>query len=173
MVRDSSWGDSAAPLPTGAVDTGVVGQPESSRRAEERSAMEPAGRVKELRVVLTVKDFDAAVAFYRDALGLQEVLSWESPHGSGLMLSAGKATLELLSSGEAEYVDQVEVGQRVGAQVRLGAEVDDSEAAAGELEKAGAEMLASPRTTPWSHRSVRLSTPEGLHLTLFTPISSP
>ena len=135
--------------------------------------MEPAGPVRELRVTLTVKDFEAAVAFYRDALGLQEVLSWESPHGSGLMVAAGKAILELLSSGEAEYVDQVEVGHRVGGPIRLAAEVGDSESLAGDLQKAGAEMLASPRTTPWSHRSVRLSTPEGLHLTLFTPISSP
>ena len=135
--------------------------------------MEPAGRVRELRVALTVKDFDGAVAFYRDALGLLEVLSRESPHGSGLMLAAGKATLELLSSGEAEYVDQVEVGQRVGGPIRLAAEVEDSETLAGDLQKAGAEMLASPRTTPWSHRSVRLSTPEGMQLTLFTPITSP
>ena len=29
--------------------------------------------VKEFRVVLTVPDFDAAVAFYRDALGLEQV----------------------------------------------------------------------------------------------------
>jgi len=135
--------------------------------------MEHAGRVRELRVALTVKDFDTAVAFYRDALGLQEVLSWDSTHGRGLILTAGRATLELLSSGEAEYVDQIEVGQRVGAQIRLGAEVEDSEAVAGDLQKAGAEMLAPPRTTPWSHRSVRLSTPEGLQLTLFTPISGP
>jgi catechol 2,3-dioxygenase-like lactoylglutathione lyase family enzyme len=133
--------------------------------------MERTGRVKELRVALTVNDFDKAVAFYRDALGLQEVLSWDSSHGRGLILAAGRATLELLSSGEAEYVDQIEVGQRVGAQIRLGAEVEDSEAVAGDLREAGAEMLAPPRTTPWSHRSVRLSTPEGLQLTLFTPTS--
>ena len=135
--------------------------------------MEHAGRVRELRVVLTVNDFDTAVAFYRDALGLQEVVSWDSSHGRGLILTAGRATLELLSSGEAEYVDQIEVGQRVGARIRLGAEIEDSEAVAGDLQKAGAEMLAPPRTTPWSHRSVRLSTPEGLQLTLFTPIPGP
>jgi len=133
--------------------------------------MEQAGRVIELRVALTVKDFDRAVAFYPDALCLQEVLSWDSSHGRGLILAAGRATVELLSTGEAEYVDQIEVGQRVGALIRLGAEVEDSEAVAGDLQKAGAEMLAPPRTTPWSHRSVRLSTPEGLQLTLFTPTS--
>jgi uncharacterized glyoxalase superfamily protein PhnB len=105
------------------------------------------------------------------------VLSWDGSHGRGLILSAGRATLELLSSGEAEYVDQIEVGQieigqRAGAQIRLGAEVEDSEALAGALQKAGAEILAPPRTTPWSHRSVWLSAPEGLQLTLFTPISA-
>ena len=71
--------------------------------------MQHAGRVRELRVALTVSDFDAAVAFYRDALGLEEVLNWDSPHGRGLILTAGRAILELLSSGEAEYVDQIEV----------------------------------------------------------------
>lgn len=130
--------------------------------------MEQAGRVRELRVALTVNDFDRAVAFYRNALGLQEVVSWDSPHGRGLILAAGRATVELLSTGEAEYVDQIEVGHRVGGQIRLAAEVDDSEAVAADLQMAGAEMLASPRTTPWSHHSVRLSTPEGLQLTLFT-----
>lgn len=133
--------------------------------------MEQPGRIKELRVVLTVNDFESAVSLYRDALGLGEVLSWESSHGRGLILAAGRATLELLSPGEADYVDVIEVGHRVGAEIRLGAQVDDSEAAATDLQKAGAEMLAGPRTTPWSHRSVRLSTPEGVQLTLFTPTS--
>ena len=71
-----------------AVDTGVVGQTRILQGKQRKgSAMEHAGRVRELRVALTVNDFDAAVAFYRDALGLQEVLSWDSPHGRGLILS--------------------------------------------------------------------------------------
>ena len=35
------------------------------------------GAVEELRLVLTVSDFDAAVALYRDALGLPELEAWE------------------------------------------------------------------------------------------------
>jgi catechol 2,3-dioxygenase-like lactoylglutathione lyase family enzyme len=35
------------------------------------------GNVEELRLVLTISDFDAAMALYRDALGLEEVEAWE------------------------------------------------------------------------------------------------
>jgi catechol 2,3-dioxygenase-like lactoylglutathione lyase family enzyme len=37
--------------------------------------------VTELRVALTVADFDAAVAFYRDALGLVQSADWSSDEG--------------------------------------------------------------------------------------------
>ena len=57
--------------------------------------------VTEFRVALTVPDFDQALAFYRDALGLEQV----------------------------------------APQVR----------------------------TPWSDRNVRVRTPDGMQLTLFTP----
>jgi catechol 2,3-dioxygenase-like lactoylglutathione lyase family enzyme len=32
--------------------------------------------VTEFRVVLTVSDFDEAVSFYRDALGLEQLADW-------------------------------------------------------------------------------------------------
>jgi catechol 2,3-dioxygenase-like lactoylglutathione lyase family enzyme len=37
--------------------------------------------VTELRVALTVADFDGAVAFYRDALGLRQLADWSSDTG--------------------------------------------------------------------------------------------
>jgi catechol 2,3-dioxygenase-like lactoylglutathione lyase family enzyme len=37
--------------------------------------------VRELRLVLTVEDFDAALAFYRDALGLEPLDAWEAEEG--------------------------------------------------------------------------------------------
>src|SRR5256885_8280615 len=36
---------------------------------------------KELRLVLIVKDFDRATAFFRDALGLPQVAAWENDGG--------------------------------------------------------------------------------------------
>jgi lactoylglutathione lyase len=124
--------------------------------------------VAELRLALTVDDFNAALRFYRDDLGLQVRKSWEQPTGSGAILEAGIATLELLSVEQAELIDQVEVGHRAAGQIRVALEVEDSDALAQRLEAAGAEKLGQPVVTPWSHRNVRLNAPDGLQLTLFT-----
>ena len=37
--------------------------------------------VTELRIALTVEDFDQALAFYRDALGLEQLADWSSGTG--------------------------------------------------------------------------------------------
>jgi lactoylglutathione lyase len=124
--------------------------------------------VRELRLALTVEDYDRAVAFYRDRLGLPVVESFEGPGGGGVVLDAGRATLELLSLGQAELVDQVEVGTRVAGPVRVALEVADSAATARRLADGGAEALAEPVVTPWRHRNVRVRAPDGLQLTLFT-----
>lgn len=124
--------------------------------------------VRELRLALTVEDYEQAVEFYRDVLGLPVIQSWEQPSGSGTILDAGRATLELLSVAQAELVDEVEVGARVAGPVRLALEVENSETTADELVEAGAELIAGPVVTPWSHRNVRLRAPDGMQLTLFT-----
>jgi len=83
---------------------------------------------------------------------------------------AGRATLELLSPEQAELIDRVEVGARVAGPVRLALAVADSAAMAETLVSAGAERLGEPVVTPWSHRNVRVATPDGLQLTLFTEL---
>ena len=85
----------------------------------------PESPVRELRLALTVERYDEAVAFYRDALGLPVIESFERPGGGGVVLDAGRATLELLSVGQAELVDEVEVGARVAGPVRVALEPGD------------------------------------------------
>jgi lactoylglutathione lyase len=126
------------------------------------------GAVKELRLVLTVDDFDAAVAFYRDALSLDEVGPWEAEDGRIVILEAGRATIELVDEGQAAAIDAIEVGRRVAGPVRVALEVDDSEAAAQALTKVGGELLGGPVETPWRDRNVRVRAPDGMQLTLFT-----
>ncbi|MGQ0847558.1 MAG: VOC family protein [Actinomycetota bacterium] len=130
--------------------------------------MDNAEHIKQLRCVITVDDFDGALAFYREALGLREVESWASEYGRGVILDAGPGRIELLSRAEADLVDHVEVGSVMGASLRLGLGVSDANRLANDLEKAGALILAAPRKTPWATTSVRLATPEGIQLTLFT-----
>ena len=128
----------------------------------------PGSPVRELRLALTVTDYDQAVAFYRDRLGLPVLESFEGPEGAGVVLDAGRATLELLSVGQAELVDRVEVGSRVAGPVRVALEVADSAQTARRLVDGGAEALAEPVVTPWHHRNVRVRAPGGLQLTLFS-----
>jgi lactoylglutathione lyase len=125
--------------------------------------------VKELRLALTVDDFDAAVAFYRDTLGLEMRDMWVAEGSRGVLLEAGRATLELFDEGQAAMVDEIEVGRRVAGKVRVAFEVEDSGATADALEGAGAERLAGPVETPWHDVNVRLVAPDGTQLTLFTP----
>ena len=125
--------------------------------------------VKELRLVLTVSDFDSALRFYRDALGLDLEAVWESEGGHVVLLSAGRATLELVDEAHAAEIDRLEVGRRVAGPVRVAFCVDDSGALATELEAAGATRIAGPVVTPWNDRNVRMEAPDGTQLTLFTP----
>jgi lactoylglutathione lyase len=124
--------------------------------------------VRELRLAYTVEDYEGAMRFYRDVLGLPVLEEWNQPTGSGAVLDAGRATLELLSVDQSELVDRVEVGEVVSGPVRLALEVEDSEETAKALMSAGAQKVGGPVVTPWSHKNVRLRAPDGMQLTLFT-----
>jgi len=119
---------------------------------------------------VTVDDYDAAVAFYRDALGLPERGSYTTGDAEVMILEAGRATLEIANRAQAEYIDEVEVGRRVAGKFRVALEVDDSAGTTARLAEAGAEVVAEPTRTPWNSLNARLETPGGIQLTLFTEL---
>ena len=123
--------------------------------------------VRELRVVLTVGDFDRAAALYRDGLGLPMVQEWESPQGRGLVLAVERTTFELVDEAQTDYIDRAEVGRRVSGPVRLAFEVADVESAAASLRGRGVHVLGEPVLTPWGHVNHWLQSTEGMRLTLF------
>jgi catechol 2,3-dioxygenase-like lactoylglutathione lyase family enzyme len=125
--------------------------------------------VQELRLVLTMKEFDRAIAFYRDTLGLRQLAAWDNDGGHGVLLDGGRATLEIFDEAQAEAVDRIEVGRRVAGQVRIAFQTADADSVAKDLADLGAEVLGGPVITPWGDRNVRLLGPEGIQLTLFTP----
>jgi len=118
--------------------------------------------------VLTVPDFDEAVGFYRDTLGLEQLADWSGENGRVILLEAGRATLELFDERQAEHVDGIEAGRRVSGQVRLALEVGDLDDVAARLVAAGATAEAAPVVPPWGGRNARLRTPDGMQLTLFS-----
>ncbi len=124
-------------------------------------------RVKQLRLVVTADDYDEALRFYRDVLGMPEEGAYEAEGGHVTILDAGRATLEITDRRHADYIDKVEVGRRVAGHLRVAFEVDDSAAVTADLERAGAAVVAEPTTTPWNSLNARLDGPAGLHVTIF------
>jgi NAD(P)-dependent dehydrogenase (short-subunit alcohol dehydrogenase family)/catechol 2,3-dioxygenase-like lactoylglutathione lyase family enzyme len=140
--------------------------------ADVGAAAEPAvgveaGGVRELRVALTVDDFERAVRLYRDGFGLPVVKAWNSPEGRGMILAAGRGTLEILDRADSAYTDSVEAGRPISGPVRLAWEVPVVEAAAAALYDHGAIVVGDAVMTSWGSPSQRLQSPDGMQLTLF------
>lgn len=131
---------------------------------------EAATPVRELRLVVTAADYDAALHFYRDVLGLPERAAFSSDGGRVSILEAGRATLEITDPNHAAFIDEVEVGRRVAGHIRVAFQVDDSTATTARLAAAGAEVIAEPTRTPWNSLNARLEAPGDLQLTLFTEL---
>jgi catechol 2,3-dioxygenase-like lactoylglutathione lyase family enzyme len=124
--------------------------------------------VRQLRLVLQVEDFDEAVRFYRDVLGLPEEAAFSNgPGAHGIVLDAGRATLELFDAGQKAAVDDLEVGRQVAPRIRVAFEVDDGPGTTRRLVAAGASEVAPATVTPWNSINARLDTPDGLHVTVF------
>ncbi|RAG83466.1 VOC family protein [Streptacidiphilus pinicola] len=123
-----------------------------------------------MRLVVTAEDYDSALRFYRDVLGLPERAAFASPDGRVTILEAGRATLEITDPGHAAFIDEVEVGERVAGRIRVAFQVDDSPAVTATLAAAGAQVLAEPTRTPWNSLNSRLEAPGALQLTLFTEL---
>jgi NAD(P)-dependent dehydrogenase (short-subunit alcohol dehydrogenase family) len=129
--------------------------------------------VRELRVALTVEDFEQVAALYRDGLRLPVVKEWSAPDGRGLILDAGRGTIELLDRADAEHTDAVEAGARVAGPVRLALEVPDVAQAAAALAAHGARALRDPVHTTWGNYTQRVQAPDGMQLSLYTPEPAP
>ncbi|WP_030440469.1 VOC family protein [Actinoplanes subtropicus] len=125
-------------------------------------------RVRQLRLVVEAEDFAAAVAFYRDVLGLPEQAAFAGDGDAQVViLDAGRATLEIANPAQKRMIDEVEVGRPVAPRIRVAFEVDDAVARTAEATAGGAEELAPPTRTPWNSLNSRLEAPAGLQITLF------
>ena len=118
-----------------------------------------------------VRDVDAAAAFYRGALGLEfegeegdyvftEQLPGVNHFGLWPLREAAQACF-----GVEEWPTDVPVPQ---ASVEF--EVEDVDAAAGELENRGYRLIHGTRTEPWAQITARLLTDDGLLVAVcYTP----
>ena len=124
--------------------------------------------VKQLRLVVETDDFDAALTFYRDVLGLPVHAAFEGEDDARVViLLAGIATLELSNPAQVRLIDRVEAEGSRSARLRVAFEVADTAATTDRLVGSGAVLTAAPRETPWRSINSRLEAPAGLQVTLF------
>ena len=116
----------------------------------------PSG-VLQLRLVVHAQDYEEALRFYRDVLGMPEQEAYSGDGGAEVtILDAGRATLELSNTAQVELIDRVEVGRRVAPHLRVALEVTDGALAtqaalAGRSPSAGGahrDAVALPQLAP-------------------------
>lgn len=134
---------------------------------------EKPSAVAQLRLVVEAADFDAALQFYRDVLGLPEQAAFEGEGDARVaILDAGRATLEIANPAQKRMIDAVEADGQPSARLRVAFEVADAAGATEELSGAGAEVIAEPRKTPWRSVNARLRAPAGLEITVFQELET-
>src|SRR5262245_24831186 len=125
-------------------------------------------RVLQLRLVVHAENYEEALRFYRDVIGMREQEAYAGDGGAVVtILDAGRATLELANTAQVEMIDDVEVGRRVAPHFRIALEVDDAARVSESATAGGAEPVAPPTRTPWNSLNARFDAPAGVHLTLF------
>lgn len=127
-----------------------------------------APRVHQLRLVVEADDYDEAVRFFRDVLGMPEEAAFaEGGDDRVVILEAGRATLEIASPAHKRAIDEIETDGLTGSSIRVALEVDDAHATTDAAVAAGAALQASPRETPWRSLNSRIAAPAGLEVTFF------
>lgn len=117
----------------------------------------------EFRFVFYTGDFDAAVAFYQNGLGLKVFEQWNrAPDDRGVIFRAASGMIEILCSAEHR-----------GAPPRgawLLIEVEDVDEFYQQLRNKGVPIKEELLNTPWGHRKFIVSDPHGIDLSFFSII---
>jgi catechol 2,3-dioxygenase-like lactoylglutathione lyase family enzyme len=118
----------------------------------------------EFRFIFRAKDYEAALAFYRDGLELPIVSSWDrGPAEKGTLFQAGSGIIEVLALAPgAEYVP-LQGGE-------LACEVQDVDEWYQRIRDKGLPIRGELADKPWGHRTFSLTDPDGMKVILFTVI---
>lgn len=119
---------------------------------------------------ITCKDLEAAIRFYRDAIGFVVGETYEHE---------GKVVVAVVFAGECRIVlnqddgklgwDRIK-GQGFYLQINV-AGAADVDAAASRIASAGGELLSEPADQPWGVRMFQFRDPDGFKLGVSTPLA--
>lgn len=134
---------------------------------------QPSNAPTQLRLIIETDDFDSAVRFYRDVLGMPEQLAFATEGDDRVsILHAGVATIELASRTHAKNIDEVEGAPHEPGVLRIALEVADTEQAVATAAESGAEVIAPPVRTPFQSLNARVQGPAGWQVTFFQELET-
>lgn len=129
---------------------------------------------RQLRLIIETDDFDDAVRFYRDELGMPEQPAFATQGDDRVsILHAGIATIELATPTHVRAVDSIEnAPPATGPTLRIALEVDDTERAVAVAKAAGSDTIAPPTRTPFQTINARVQGPAGWQVTFFQELET-
>jgi methylmalonyl-CoA/ethylmalonyl-CoA epimerase len=129
---------------------------------------------RQLRLIIEAADFDEAVHFYRDVLGMPEQPAFATGGDDRVsILHAGLATIEIASPQHIRAIDEIEGAPHdPSATLRIALEVDDTPTAVREARGAGRELISEPVETPFRSLNARVQGPAGWQVTFFQELES-
>ncbi|WOF24719.1 VOC family protein [Microbacterium betulae] len=127
-----------------------------------------------MRLIIETDDFDEALRFYRDVLGMPEQPAFATEGDDRVaILNAGMATIELATATHVRNIDALENAPTAeGPTLRIALEVDDTEAAVASAGEYGAETLAPATRTPFRTVNARVQGPAGWQITFFQELET-
>ena len=128
----------------------------------------------QLRLIIETDDFDEAVRFYRDVLGMPEQPAFATDGDDRVsILHAGTATIELATRTHVRAIDAIENAPTVdGPTLRIALEVTDTDQAVAASRESGSEVLAPPTETPFKTINARIQGPAGWQVTFFQELET-
>ena len=143
----------------------------------------------QMSVMLTAKDMQVSMPFYRDQLGFELKESWpdaDAPHwcnmtlqGQSVMMGSAMdpATVGQYCEGDAEatayWTKAASAFQenKAGVGVQIYLMVPDVDAYTKEIVARGVEVVGEPKTQFYGIREIGLHDPDSYRLVFFTPVS--
>ncbi|WZH38661.1 MAG: VOC family protein [Microbacterium enclense] len=131
--------------------------------------MTPSTTPRQLRLIIETDDFDEALRFYRDVLGMPEQAAFATDGDDRVaILHAGVATIELATSAHVNSIDEIEgMPPSAAPSLRIALEVADTAAAVSRVAAEDVTVLAPPTRTPFRSLNARVQGPAGWQVTFF------
>ncbi|WP_243060113.1 glyoxalase/bleomycin resistance/extradiol dioxygenase family protein [Nocardioides sp. SR21] len=129
---------------------------------------------RQLRLIIEADDFDEAVTFFRDVLGMPEQIAFATTGDDRVsILHAGSATIEVASPQHARNIDEIEgAPPAAGPTLRLALEVADTRQAVEAVTTVGSRVIAPPVETPFRSLNARVEGPAGWQVTFFQELET-